>query len=71
MWCKLSASEARGVEQAVNPIDVMRRPVAYVSGYEHAPVEAQAHAKQLCWEYNQTSPSDQERRRAIMRELLG
>ena len=55
----------------MNPIDLMKRPAAYACGYENAPVEAQRRAKQLCWTYNQTSPEDAEKRRAILRELLG
>ena len=55
----------------MNPIDLMKRPAAYACGYENAPAEAQRRAKQLCWAYNQTSPEDAEKRRAILRELLG
>ena len=28
-------------------------------------------AKQLCWEYNRTAPSEQQKRREILQELLG
>lgn len=55
----------------MDPIDLMKRPAAYACGYENAPVEAQRRAKQLCWAYNQTSPENAEKRRAILRELLG
>ena len=55
----------------MTPIDLMKRPAAYACGYENAPAEAQRRAKQLCWAYNQTSPEDAEKRRAILRELLG
>ena len=55
----------------MNPIDLMKRPAAYACGYENAPAEAQRRAKQLCWTYNQTSPEDAEKRRTILRELLG
>ena len=55
----------------MNPIDLMKRPAAYACGYENAPAEAQRRAKQLCWAYNQTSPEDAEKRRTILRELLG
>ena len=55
----------------MNPLDVMRGPAAYASGYENAPVEEQHRAKRLCWEYNRTSPDEGERRRQILQDLLG
>ena len=50
----------------MNPLDIMKAPAAYASGYENTPTAAQARAKQLCWEYNQTAPNEQDKRRAIM-----
>ena len=35
------------------------------------PTAAQAHAKQLCWEYNQTAPNEQDKRNAILQALFG
>ena len=55
----------------MNPIEIMKRPAAYASGYENTPTEAQARAKQLCWEYNRTAPNETEKRRAILQQLLG
>ena len=55
----------------MNPIEIMKRPAVYASGYENTPSEAQNRAKQLCWEYNRTAPNEQEKRRAILQELLG
>lgn len=55
----------------MKPIEIMKRPAAYASGYENIPTEAQARAKQLCWEYNRTAPSEQEKRTAILQQLLG
>ena len=42
----------------MNVIDIMKRPAAYASGYENIPGEEQNRAKQLCWEYNRTAPSE-------------
>lgn len=58
-------------EKNVNVIDIMKRPKPYASGYENTPVEEQNRAKQLCWEYNQTSPFEQEKRQEILKALLG
>ena len=55
----------------MNVIDIMKRPAAYASGYENIPGEEQNRAKQLCWEYNRTAPSEQQKRREILQELLG
>ena len=41
----------------MNVLDIMKRPAAYVSGYENTPTEEQNRAKQLCWEYNRTAPN--------------
>ena len=55
----------------MNPIERMKRPEPYCSGYENTPSAEQDHAKLLCWEYNHTSPREPEKRRAILQELLG
>lgn len=55
----------------MNALDIMKRPAAYVSGYENTPTEEQNRAKQLCWEYNRTAPNEQEKRRSILQALLG
>lgn len=55
----------------MNALDIMKRPAAYVSGYENTPTEEQNRAKQLCWEYNRTAPNEQEKRRSILQTLLG
>lgn len=41
-----------------NPLEIIKRPVAYASGYENIPTKAQDRAKQLCWEYNRTAPNE-------------
>ena len=43
----------------------------YHNSYEGAPAHLQDKAKQLCWEYNQTAPREEERRRAILQQLFG
>lgn len=55
----------------MNPLEIIKRQAAYASGYKNIPTEAQNHAKQLCWEYNHTAPSEQDKRHAILQELLG
>lgn len=53
----------------MTPLEIMKRQAAYARGYENTPVEAQNRAKQLCWEYNQTAPAEQEKRHAILQEV--
>lgn len=55
----------------MTPLEIIKRSEAYASGYEKTPVKEQKRAKQLCWEYNRTSPSEQEKRCSILQELLG
>ena len=42
----------------MNALDIMKRPDAYVSGYENTPTEEQNRAKELCCEYNRTAPNE-------------
>ena len=46
----------------MTPLEIIKRSEAYASGYEKTPAKEQKRAKQLCWEYNRTSPSEQEKR---------
>ena len=55
----------------MNPIDIIRRPAAYASGYENLPQEAKLKAKQLCWEYNKTGPMEADKRQKILKQLFG
>ena len=55
----------------MNPLDIIKNSAAYANGYENTPTAAQAHAKQLCWEYNQTAPNEQDKRNAILQALFG
>lgn len=56
---------------SMNPLEIMKRQAAYASGYENTPTDAGNRAKQLCWEYNQTAPKEQDKRRSILQQLLG
>ncbi len=40
----------------MTPLEIMKSPAAYASGYENTPIKEQQHAKKLCWEYNRTAP---------------
>lgn len=55
----------------MTPLEIMKCSAAYASGYENIPAKDQQRAKKLCWEYNRTSPDEQEKRHAILQELLG
>lgn len=52
-------------------LDIIKSSAAYISGYENIPSDKQNQAKKLCWEYNRTSPDEQEKRREILNQLLG
>lgn len=58
-------------EEQQKALGIMKSNTAYASGYENTPAAAQARAKQLCWEYNQSAPNEVEKRRAILKELFG
>lgn len=53
----------------MNVLDIMKRQLPYAGGHENAPIKEQNYAKQLCWEYNQTSPNEQDKRQAILQKL--
>lgn len=52
-------------------LDIMKGQKPYASGYENTPVAQQRRAKRLCWEYNRTAPDEEEKRREILKQLLG
>ena len=58
-------------ENIMESLEIMKRQAPYASGYENTPTEWQNRAKQLCWEYNRTAPSEQGKRKELLRELLG
>ena len=55
----------------MTPLERMQSMQPYHNSYEGAPAHLQDKAKQLCREYNQTAPREEERRRAILQQLFG
>lgn len=52
-------------------LEVMKREQGYCSDHRDMPNELQKKAKTLCWEYNRTSPAEEEKRAEILKELFG
>lgn len=52
-------------------IDILQCPDGYTGQNRSIPPELKANAQRLCWEYDQTSPDQKERRQAILQALLG
>ena len=52
-------------------LERMQQKEGYCSHHKDMPTHLQSKAKMLCWEYNQTSPMETEKRQEILRELLG
>ena len=55
----------------MNIIDVMKSGQEYSSDNSDMPADLQLKAKILCWEYNQTSPVETEKRRKMLKQLFG
>ncbi|NEU06358.1 sugar O-acetyltransferase [Clostridium senegalense] len=51
--------------------EIMRQNKGYFSNHKDMPSQLQQKAKELCWRYNQTGPSEGEKRSSILKELLG
>ena len=51
--------------------NILTRPEGYSGQNRNLPASLKANARRLCWEYNQTSPGQGERRQEILRALLG
>lgn len=51
--------------------EIMKQNKGYSSKNTDMPSELQQKAKELCWKYNQTGPSEGEKRSSILKELLG
>lgn len=51
--------------------EIMKENKGYCSKHTDMPSELQQKAKELCWKYNQTGPSEGEKRSNILKELLG
>ena len=52
-------------------IDVIKGENAYTIGYTEELAELEKKAKELCYEFNQTSPSEDDKRSKIIKELVG
>ena len=52
-------------------LEIMTSQEGYCNRHTDNPSQLQKKAKTLCWEYNQTSPDDAERRAEILKELFG
>ena len=51
--------------------EILTRPEGYSGQNLNLPPELKQKAQRLCWEYNQTSPDQSERRQEILRQLFG
>lgn len=51
--------------------EIMRTNEPYVASFRDVPTHLQGRAKHLCWRLNQTDPTDEATRNAIVRELFG
>ncbi len=51
--------------------EIMRKPEAYISNQIDMPTELQLRAKDLCWQFNQSNPSDTELRQNLAQKLFG
>ena len=49
----------------------MKRQMMYDANYDEELLRDRADAKELCYQYNQLCPSDEEGRKAIIGQLLG
>ena len=52
-------------------LDIMKSEQGYCSDYKDMPSDLQNIAKELCWEYNQTSPKEKDKRASLLQKLLG
>lgn len=55
----------------MNFAEIMKKNKGYCSKHTDMPRELQDKAKELCWKYNQTRPSESEKRSIILKELFG
>lgn len=55
----------------MNMLEVMKQQQGYCSDHKDIPADLQHKAKMLCWEYNQTSPAEAEKRSEILKRLFG
>ncbi len=55
----------------MNILEMMKQKKGYVSDHRDMPSDLQKQAKMLCYEYNKTSPVQEEERKEILHKLLG
>lgn len=53
------------------PIELMQKNEGYVIKDSQMPKDKQERARELCFEFNSSSPKEKDRRRAILNDLLG
>lgn len=52
-------------------LQIMKKNIGYSSKHTDMPVNLQKKAKELCFEYNKTGPSEEKIRGSILKKLLG
>ncbi len=52
-------------------LEIMKNNDSYKSGYLNCPGDLSLKAKKLCYEYNNTSPEENDKRISILKELFG
>ena len=52
-------------------LKIMGLPEGYCTRHTDMPNHLQTKAKTLCWEYNQTAPTEAEKRAEILQQLFG
>lgn len=55
----------------MNILEMMKSPHGYAGNNLQIPRELKNTAKQLCWEYNQLPPNQEEKRQTILPQLFG
>lgn len=52
-------------------LEIMKQNQAYCSDHKDMPTELRYKAKMLCWQYNQTSPEETNKRTELLQKLFG
>ena len=59
------------MKQTMEPMELLTSSTPYSVYNFHLPQSLKKNAEQLCWEYNQLPPGQEERRREILKKLFG
>ena len=59
------------MKQTMEPMELLTSSTPYSVYNFHLPQSLKKNAEQLCWEYNQLPPGQEERRREILGKLFG